>query len=164
MSGRAGYTLGLLFALLLMVALWQLGVRVVLPLSLAGASQEERATRLARFNSTVLSRALLVLYLVRAGSAAQLRVYPAASRAALSALPGVSRRVGRKCVQLALLRFASQQPALTQLPPRTTSFRDLQLHHGTRYHKALLVLLTHVADAVPAARSLTTAPHIWMRT
>ena len=128
-----------------MVALWQLGVRVVLPLSLAGASQEERTERLARFNSIVLSRALLVLYLVRAECCMRhwLRLlHPhAPPPPRCQVYPGVS--VASACSALVCApACALQQPALTQhlLPPRTTSFRDLQLHDGTRHRTALLVL------------------------
>ena len=63
-----GYTLGMLAAMLAMAGLWVFGMRVVAPLSLRGMSDDERVDRLARFSSTVLSRALLVLYLVYPGA------------------------------------------------------------------------------------------------
>ena len=50
-----------------MASLWLLGTRVVARVTLRGVAAEERAERLARFDSTVLSRALLVLYLVYPG-------------------------------------------------------------------------------------------------
>ena len=63
-----GYTLGLLFAMVLMGALWLLGARGLARLTLRGLPPAERAERLTRFNSTCLSRALLVLYLVYPGA------------------------------------------------------------------------------------------------
>ncbi len=65
--GASGYTLGLLFAMIFMAALHVLGVKLIAPLSLRGMSEQERMDRLAKFNSTVLSRALLVLYIVYPG-------------------------------------------------------------------------------------------------
>jgi len=63
----SGYTLGLLFAMLFMAVLYVLGVKLIAPLSLRGVSEQERSDRMAKFNSTVLSRALLVLYIVYPG-------------------------------------------------------------------------------------------------
>ena len=63
----AGYTLGLLFAMLFMGVLYVLGVKLIAPLSLRNKSEQDRSDRMAKFNSTVLSRALLVLYIVYPG-------------------------------------------------------------------------------------------------
>ncbi len=63
-----GYTLGLAFAVLGMCLLHQFGVKLVSRLSLRGMSEEERAARVSKFSSTVLSRALLVLYIVYPGA------------------------------------------------------------------------------------------------
>jgi hypothetical protein len=63
-----GYTLGLLFAVAFMAGLWLFGTSVVARLTLRGMTADERAARLARFNSTVLARALLVLYFVYPGA------------------------------------------------------------------------------------------------
>ena len=73
----SGYTLGLLFTMFFMVALYAFGVKLVAPLSLRGMSEQERSDRVAKFNSTVLSRALLLLYIV----------YPGMSCISASALP-----------------------------------------------------------------------------
>ena len=62
-----GYTLGLLFAMLFMGVLYMLGVKLIAPLSLRNVSEQDRSDRMAKFNSTVLSRALLVLYIVYPG-------------------------------------------------------------------------------------------------
>jgi hypothetical protein len=62
-----GYTLGLVFAMLSSVALWLFGSRVVARNSLSGMPEEERATRLSQFRSTVISRVLLVLYVTYPG-------------------------------------------------------------------------------------------------
>jgi hypothetical protein len=51
-----------------MAALHQLGTKVVARLSLRGLSEAERASRMAKFHSTLLSRALLVLYIVYPGA------------------------------------------------------------------------------------------------
>ena len=51
-----------------MYALYQLGVKVVSRLSLRDKSEEERADRIGRFSSTLLSRTLLVLYIVYPGA------------------------------------------------------------------------------------------------
>jgi hypothetical protein len=64
----AGYTLGLLFAMFSMAALWVLGTHGLARVTLRGLPPDERAERLTRFNSTVLTRALLVLYLVYPGA------------------------------------------------------------------------------------------------
>ena len=47
---------------------WQLGKRVVAPLTLRGVTEAERTERLARLNRTALARTLLVLYLVYPGT------------------------------------------------------------------------------------------------
>ena len=62
-----GYTLGLLFAMLGMGCLYLLGVKVVARVSLRGMDEEERVDRIAKFSSTMLSRTLLVLYIVYPG-------------------------------------------------------------------------------------------------
>lgn len=72
-----GYTLGLLGAELLMGTLWLFGKHVVAPVALRHVSHAERANRLSTFNSTVLSRLLLMLYLV----------YPGVSVAIFGAVP-----------------------------------------------------------------------------
>jgi hypothetical protein len=72
-----GYTLGLLFAVLAMGALWVTGKSVLARLTLRHCSEPERTERLAKFSSTVLQRMLLVLYLVYPGA----RQLPAPSRA-----------------------------------------------------------------------------------
>ena len=59
-----GYTLGLAVALLSILALWCFGHAVVAPITLRGVSAEQRASCRARFNTTLLSRMLLLLYLV----------------------------------------------------------------------------------------------------
>ena len=65
-----GYTLGLLFAVLFMGALWLLGTFFVARVTLRALPADERVARVARFNSTVLSRLLFVLYLVYPGACA----------------------------------------------------------------------------------------------
>ena len=60
-----GYTLGLLAAELGMGALWLLGTYFIAPIAMSHLEQAERERRRASFNSTVLSRLLLMLYLVR---------------------------------------------------------------------------------------------------
>ena len=72
-----GYTLGLLVALLSILALWFFGHAVVAPITLRGVSAEQRASCRARFNTTLLSRMLLLLYLVY-----PVRPCPAANQAA----------------------------------------------------------------------------------
>ena len=67
-SASAGYTLGMVGGMLTMVCIWGLGVRVVAPLSLRSMPESERIDRLARFSSLLLSRALLLLYLVYPGA------------------------------------------------------------------------------------------------
>ena len=62
-----GYTQGLLFAMLFMGVLYMLGVKLIAPLSLRNMSEQDRSDRMAKFNSTVLPRALLVLYIVYPG-------------------------------------------------------------------------------------------------
>ena len=62
-----GYTLGLVLAMLASWAVWLFGSRVVARISLSGMPAEERATRLAQFRSTVISRMLLVLYMTYPG-------------------------------------------------------------------------------------------------
>jgi hypothetical protein len=62
-----GYTLGLVGAILAMGGLWALGRGVVARLTLRGLPGEERADRLSSFNSTVLARLLLVIYIVYPG-------------------------------------------------------------------------------------------------
>lgn len=62
-----GYTLGLLFCLMSIGVLWLLGAKVVARVTLCGLDEAERADRLARFDSTMLSRALIVLFLVYPG-------------------------------------------------------------------------------------------------
>lgn len=54
--------------MLTMVSIWGLGVHVVGPLFLRRLPESERVDRLARFSSLVLSRALLLLYLVYPGA------------------------------------------------------------------------------------------------
>jgi hypothetical protein len=63
-----GYTLGLLFAVLSMIALWLVGKNLLARITLRHCSEAERAERLAKFGSTVLQRMLLVLYLVYPGA------------------------------------------------------------------------------------------------
>ena len=60
-----GYTLGLLLTLVFMALLYFLGSQVLARITLRGMTEEERATRRAAFNSTMLARALLLLYLAR---------------------------------------------------------------------------------------------------
>ena len=55
--------------MLLAVVLWLLGRFVIAPLALRNMRPNERERRMASFNSTVLQRTLLVLYLVRACAA-----------------------------------------------------------------------------------------------
>ena len=62
-----GYTLGLVAAMLFSVAMWLFGSKVVSRVSLSGLPEEERATRLTQFRSTVISRVLLVLYVTYPG-------------------------------------------------------------------------------------------------
>ena len=62
-----GYTLGLVLAMLSSAAMWLFGSRVVARISLSGMPEEERATRLTQFRSTVISRMLLVLYITYPG-------------------------------------------------------------------------------------------------
>jgi hypothetical protein len=62
-----GYTLGLVCAMLAMGALWLVGSHVLAPLLLRGMEAAERQDRMSRFNSTVLTRTLLVLYIVYPG-------------------------------------------------------------------------------------------------
>jgi hypothetical protein len=59
--------------MLLMGLLYLLGDKVVSRLSLRDMSEEERASRMAKFRSTLLSRALLVLYVVYPGARAAAR-------------------------------------------------------------------------------------------
>lgn len=75
-----GYTLGLLFAMLFAGVLWALGHYVIGPVALRTMSSKERARRMSSFNSTVLQRALLVLYLVRACPGSALHSRHALSR------------------------------------------------------------------------------------
>ena len=83
-----GYTLGLAAAIAGIGALWAFGAFMVAPVTLHRASPAEREDRLARFGSTCLARALLVLYLVRplrcsecigASTAPHAQVYPGVS-------------------------------------------------------------------------------------
>ena len=62
-----GYTLGLVLAMLSSVAMWLFGSRVVARITLSGMPEEERASRLAKFRSSVVSRVLLVLYMTYPG-------------------------------------------------------------------------------------------------
>ena len=66
-SAVNGFTLGLVGMILFMMACYEFGVRVVAPRTLAGMSDEERSLRIGRFGSTVLGRALLLLYVVYPG-------------------------------------------------------------------------------------------------
>ena len=50
--------------------LYVLGVKVVSRVSLRGMSDDERASRISQFSSTLLSRALLVLYIAYPGARA----------------------------------------------------------------------------------------------
>ena len=61
--------MGLLGGLLFIVGLWAGGRYILAPYELAGMTEEERLGRLSRFNSTVLSRFLLLLYVVYPGVA-----------------------------------------------------------------------------------------------
>jgi hypothetical protein len=76
-----GYTLGLFAAELLLAALWLLGRLLLAPLFLRGVPPAEREERMARFNSTLLSRTLLAMYLV----------YPGVSVAIFGAPPRAER-------------------------------------------------------------------------
>ena len=62
-----GYTLGLLFALLAIAAMWVVGRYLVAPLSLRGLEAQEVQKRRQMFSSTVLQRTLILLYLVYPG-------------------------------------------------------------------------------------------------
>jgi hypothetical protein len=62
-----GYTLGLLAAEISIGLLWLLGSYILAPFFLRSTPANERSNRLALFNSTVLSRLLLMLYLVYPG-------------------------------------------------------------------------------------------------
>jgi len=62
-----GYTLGLLAAMFGMYGLWLFGTKLVARLTLRNLPEEEREDRIARFNSLILARTLLVLYLVYPG-------------------------------------------------------------------------------------------------
>jgi hypothetical protein len=63
-----GYTLGFLFAVLFIGLLWVFGTRVVATFTLRRLEDEdERRDRRSRFSSTVLSRLLLLMYLVYPG-------------------------------------------------------------------------------------------------
>jgi hypothetical protein len=84
-----GYTLGLAAAIAGIGALWAFGAHVVAPVTLRRVSPAERDDRLARFGSTCLARALLVLYLVRPDTQCSACLGQSASRAAHA---GVSRR------------------------------------------------------------------------
>jgi len=59
--------LGLVGFALASLAIWQIGKHVVARFTLRGLSEEEAEDRRARFNSTVLQRVLLVLYLCYPG-------------------------------------------------------------------------------------------------
>ena len=61
-----GYTLGLLFAEVFIGSLWLLG-RAVARLTLRHLPEREQRHRLLQFNSAVLSRLLLLLYVVYPG-------------------------------------------------------------------------------------------------
>jgi hypothetical protein len=65
-----GYTLGLVAAMLALGALWLIGAKLVAPFTLAGMTPAERQERSSSFNSTILQRLLLVLYLVYPGAQA----------------------------------------------------------------------------------------------
>ena len=66
-SVRAGYTLGLLFAELSIGAMWLFGTKLLAPISLRHLPERVQRERLSQFNSTVLSRLLLMLYVVYPG-------------------------------------------------------------------------------------------------
>jgi hypothetical protein len=50
------------------IGTWLVGKHAIAPLALRSVAEEERKERLARLNSTALSRALLILYLVYPGA------------------------------------------------------------------------------------------------
>jgi hypothetical protein len=76
-SPPAGYTLGLLFAVVLIGSIWVFGCHILSRLSLRGMAAQERVDRLARFSSSCLQRCLLLLYLVRAQFACACYAAPA---------------------------------------------------------------------------------------
>jgi hypothetical protein len=92
-----GYTLGLLFAMLSMYALWLFGAKLVARVTLRKMDEAERASRIAKFNSTVLARALLVLYLVYPGARSRDRLAAAsfASHAGSCSCSDLTRTFGR---------------------------------------------------------------------
>jgi hypothetical protein len=59
-----GFTLGLVGAMLFMGAMFLFGKHVLAPLTLRSLPAEEIDRRLHKFQSTILGRALLILYLV----------------------------------------------------------------------------------------------------
>jgi hypothetical protein len=73
-----GYTLGLLFAELYIVGLWLLGSKLVARITLRNMSERDRRHRMERFKSTVLSRLLLMLYVVYPGACGAGVLVPAA--------------------------------------------------------------------------------------
>ena len=62
-----------MFAVLFMCSLYLFGVKVVSRVSLRSKSEEERTSRVSQFSSTLLQRALLVLYLAYPGARQALR-------------------------------------------------------------------------------------------
>ena len=62
-----GYTLAFLLAIVLVGLIWLFGSRVLSRYTLRNVSAEERDTRLAKFNSVVLQRLLLFMYLTYPG-------------------------------------------------------------------------------------------------
>jgi len=62
-----GFTLGLVGAMLFMGAMFLFGKYVLAPLTLRGLPAEEMDRRVGKFQSTILGRALLILYLVYPG-------------------------------------------------------------------------------------------------
>jgi len=59
-----GFTLGLVGAMLFMGVMLVLGKKVLAPLALRGLPADEVARRLGKFQSTMLGRTLLILFLV----------------------------------------------------------------------------------------------------
>ena len=62
-----GFTLGLAFAMLSMYGLFLLGKNVIAPVALKGLEPEEYARRVGKFQSNLLGKALLILYIVYPG-------------------------------------------------------------------------------------------------
>ena len=58
-----GFTLGLTFAMGLMVFLFWLGKYVMAPYTLRGMDPEERKRRVMKFQANVMGKALLILYI-----------------------------------------------------------------------------------------------------